>query len=589
MGILPEELPLVLTIFLAFGAWRIAQQRVLTRRIPALEMLGATTVLCTDKTGTLTENRMSVRALVTAAGALEISELEPQDFPEPFHELLEFAALANQEDPFDPMERAIRDSAQRLLAGSGHLHADWQMIGEYPLSRELLSVSHVWSPAERSSMIVAAKGAPEAIADLCHLSGAQRRELEGTVAPLASRGLRVIGVARAVLPSGPLPPLQHDFDFEYVGLLALQDPLRTGVRQALRECGEAGIRVAMITGDYPQTALSIAREAGLCTDGGALGGAQIASMTPQELARRLRTADVFSRVAPEQKLQLVEAFKASGEIVAMTGDGVNDAPALRSAHVGIAMGQRGTDVAREAAALVLLDDDFPSIVKAIRLGRRIFENLRHAVAFLIAVHVPIIGLSLLPVLLGWRLVLLPAHILVLELIIDPACSLVLEAEAGHPDLMRRPPRPAGTPLYDRATFLLGLLQGLVIFGVALCAHEFAMLMRSGPDAARATTFIALVVADVGLILSSRSRSRSLTALLREPNVVLWVLTAFVAAFLALVVTIPAAAALFSFGRPSALLLAVGVAAGVLAAGLLDAVKLSRAARSGAVTRPPPAS
>ncbi len=406
MGILPQEFPVILIVFLAFGARRIARQRVLTRRLGAIETLGETTVLCVDKTGTLTQNRMAVAALMVGEHSLDIaaaSELkELQDLPERFHELLEYAVLASETEPHDPMEQAFHRLAQEYLANTEHLHADWSLAREYELSPDLLAMSHLWRIPGQRQHAVATKGAPEAIADLCHLAEPARQQVAAQAAEMAERGLRVLGIAKAAHRGADWPAIQHDFDFEFLGLVGLADPLRPEVPAAVEECRLAGIRVAMITGDHPRTAQAIARRTGI-DDARILTGQQLQQLEAAgavAMREGIRGVCVFARVTPQQKLAIVEALKADGEIVAMTGDGVNDAPALKSAHIGIAMGKRGTDVAREAAALVLLDDDFGAIVQAIRLGRRIFGNLRQAMIYTLAVHVPIIGLAILPLLFG---------------------------------------------------------------------------------------------------------------------------------------------------------------------------------------------
>ena len=437
MSLLPEEFPVVLTVFLALGAWRISRRKVLTRRIPAIEALGAATVLCVDKTGTLTLNRMAVTRLAAAGATSDVSGA--QTLPEELHELVEFAVLASQKTPFDPMELAIREFGLRTLARTEHLHDDWELLKEYPLSPALLAVSHAWKARNRGDFVIAAKGAPEAIADLCHLGQADLRSLLAQVEALASDGLRVLAVAKATFHPATLPPQSHDFDFELLGLVGLEDPIRPSVPAAIRECRTAGVRVVMITGDYPVTAARIAREIGLPAEG-VMTGAELEAIDDRALADRLGALSVFARVVPAQKLRLVNALKSAGEVVVMTGDGVNDAPALKAAHIGIAMGGRGTDVAREAAALVLLEDDFSSIVVAISLGRRIFDNLKKAMTYLVAVHVPIAGMALFPVLFGWPLLLMPIQIVFLELIIDPASSIAFEAEPPEKDVMRRPPR-----------------------------------------------------------------------------------------------------------------------------------------------------
>ena len=516
MAMLPEEFPVVLTIFLALGAWRLSKHHVLTRRIPAVETLGATTALCVDKTGTLTLNQMSVADLCVADQVLGIDSKEAR-LPETFHLIVEYAILASPADPFDPMEKAMKELGARTLANTEHLHSGWELQREYPLSRALLAMSRVWRSADRSEYIIAAKGAPEAIADLCHLSDDERKELSRQIGVLAEKGRRVLGVARAKFQdTGLLPEIQHDFDFEFLGLLGLSDPVRPGVPEAITECRKAGIRVIMITGDYPGTAQSIAREIGLQNAAEVVTGPMLETMNDEDLADRVKSVNLFARMVPEQKLRLVQALKANGEVVAMTGDGVNDAPALKAAHIGVAMGSRGTDVAREAGSIVLLDDAFESIVKGVRTGRRIFNNLKKAMLYIFVVHVPIAGLSLVPVLLGWPLMLLPIHIVFLELIIDPACTVVFESEREESGIMARPPRNLGDSLFGARSLLVGLIQGGAELIIDL-AFIFWALPIYGDQVTRAAVFTSMVFCNLGLILLSRAGKRSLIETLFTPN------------------------------------------------------------------------
>ena len=550
MATLPEEFPVVLTVFLALGAWRISRSRVLTRRMPAVETLGSATVLCVDKTGTLTVNQMKL-ARLDAGGALFDTAAAGEAPPEVWR-LLEIATLASRPDPFDPMERAVHAAAERFLpeqarpAGSGP-----ELVREYPLSARLLALSQAWRAPGSERLRVATKGAPEAVADLCHLSEAERAALATRVTTLASAGLRVIGVAEATSVGALAPADPHDIDFVFVGLLAFEDPLSDTVPPAVRECHAAGIRVVMITGDYPVTAVSIARRAGLASPESVLTGPELDAMSDKDLAHRIAGVTVFARVVPEQKLRIVEALKSNGEVVAMTGDGVNDAPALKAAHIGVAMGGRGSDVAREAASLVLLDDDFSSIVAAIRLGRRIFDNIKKAVAYIFAVHVPIAGLSMIPVFHGdWPLLLLPVHIVFLELIIDPACSLVFEAEEAEPDTMRRPPRDPREKLFSTGVIATSLLQGAGTLAAALGVFVGATALGQATDAARAAAFATLVLADRLLILTNRSWNRGTLATMRVPNTASRWVTRFAVGFLVLVLTVPGLQQLFHFARPS---------------------------------------
>ena len=545
MATLPEEFPVVLTIFLALGAWRISQRKVLTRRVPAVEMLGAATVLCVDKTGTLTLNRMTVTQIAVKD---QIASVDGKQLvlPENLHEVVEYSILASPEDPFDPMEKAMKELGGRTLANTEHIHKDWRLAKEYPLSEKLLAMSHVWRSPNEKDYVIAAKGAPEAIADLCHMEEDQIESLKAQINRMADEGLRVIGVAKSHFHRVTLPTEQHDFKFEFIGLLGLSDPVRPEVADAVQECYTAGVRVMMITGDYPGTARNIASQIGLNHTGQIITGPELDAMNDAELQERIKTVCIFARAVPEQKLRIVQALKANGEVVAMTGDGVNDAPALKAAHIGIAMGGRGTDVAREAAALVLLDDNFASIVQAVKMGRRIFDNLKKAMAFIFSVHIPIAGLSLIPVLLKWPLALLPVHILFLELIIDPACTVVFEMEADEKDVMNRPPRKLNEPLFGRAMILTGLIQGLGVLAVVFGIYAFCLMANLGEGEARMISFTAMVLANLGLIFTNRSWTHSILSTLRIPNKALWWISGFALGFLTLILAVPYLRDLFQF-------------------------------------------
>ncbi|MBT1003244.1 cation-translocating P-type ATPase [Paenarthrobacter sp. DKR-5] len=514
MAMLPEEFPVVLTVFLALGAWRMSRRHVLTRRAPVIEALGSVTVVCVDKTGTLTQNRMTVREFTVGT---DTCALDGSRLPEAFHQAAEFAVLASPPTPFDPMDKAFRAAGDTYLADTGHLHADWELVREYPLSESLLALSHVWRSPDGERYVIAAKGAPEAIADLCHFGPEQRATLIRQVETATAGGQRVLGIAGASFNTlDRLPEEQHDFDFEYLGLAGLTDPLRPGVAEAVGACARAGVRTVMVTGDYPGTALAIAREAGLDAAAGVITGPELAAMTDAELARRIRTVSVFARMVPEQKLQLIRALRLNGEIVGMTGDGVNDAPALRAADIGIAMGGRGTDVAREAAGLVITDDDFTSIADGIRQGRGIFDNLRKAMAYVIAVHVPIVGMALLPVFVAaWPLVLLPVQIAFLELIIDPACSVVFEAEQTDPRIMEQPPRRVGAPLFDRAALAVAVGQGCSVLAAVTVVYLWSIGAGTDPLVVRSLAFATLVVGNFALILVNRSWRLPVWRTLRE--------------------------------------------------------------------------
>jgi Ca2+-transporting ATPase len=557
MSMLPEEFPLVLTVFMVMGAWRMSRARVLTRRASAIETLGEATVLCTDKTGTLTENRMSVAALQADGEMVPVAEGRPP--PPAFRRLVTTAALASAPDAYDPMDRAFQAVATTI----GEDVAGWTLERTYGLQPDLLAVTQVWRSPADGPLRVAAKGAPEAIAQLCRLDPGARDELARKADRLAEAGMRVLAVAEASADGVP-PESPHAFTFHLLGLAGLADPLRHSVPAAIAECRAAGIRVVMITGDYAVTARAIASQAGL--DAGlVVDGPAIARMGDDELRQTVRRVDVFARIVPAQKLRIVQALKTSGQVVSMTGDGVNDAPSLKAADIGIAMGGRGTDVAREAASLVLLDDDFGSIVRTIRLGRRIYDNLRKAMAYIIAVHVPIAGLALLPLLTGLPLIFGPVHIAFLEMVIDPVCSMVFEAEKEEANIMNRPPRPVESPLFSPALIAWSLLQGALAF-LAL-AGLYTLALRSGlpDDDVRALTFVSLVLVDLGLVLVNRSFGASLRDLVGQRNRALIWISFVTVAMLALILALPLGRELFRFGplHGDDLLLVAAVVASVV--------------------------
>ncbi|WP_397534910.1 cation-translocating P-type ATPase [Roseateles sp.] len=569
MSMLPQEFLLILTVFMAMGAWRLSRQRVLARRAATIETLGSATVLCSDKTGTLTLNKMAVAELAGAAGAGLTWRDDGKVLPEALHPLLEHAILASESEASDPMERALHALGQQRLPAHRQ-HPAWTLVHEYALSGALPAMTHVWRGD--AGQVVSIKGASEAVAGLCRLPPEGQAALAQQATAMAARGLRVLGVARAVWPADQAwPESPAGFAWEWLGLVGFADPLRPEVPAAIRECRAAGLRVLMITGDHPVTAAAIAEQAGL--DGGlpALTGTEIAAMDDAALAQALRRHAVYARIRPEQKLRIVQALRAQGEVVAMTGDGVNDAPSLKAADIGVAMGGRGTDVAREAAGLVLLDDNFDAITQAVRLGRRIYDNLRKAMAFVLAVHVPIAGLSLLPLLLGWPPLLTPVHIAFLELLIDPVCSVVFEAEPEEDDVMQRPPRDPAAPLFSPGLLAWSAAQGLVL--LALVAGLYALARLGLPaDSARALAFVALVSGNVALILANRSASGRWFAGWLRPNALLWKVLGATALLLAAALAITPLREVFRFVLPPWPWLAAALGCGLLCGLLLELLK-----------------
>ncbi|MGE3476536.1 MAG: cation-translocating P-type ATPase [Rhodospirillaceae bacterium] len=556
MTMLPEEFPLIFSVFMVMGAWRISRARVLTRRASAIEYLGAASVLCTDKTGTLTRNQMQVAALAAQGAMFKLEAGKPEGL---FAQIISLGARACPPATIDPMERAILAAAAPVPAAAGRL------IRTYGLSPNLMAMTQVWR-GENGAYTVATKGAVEAVALLCRLDAAAAEKIGAQAKQMADQGMRVLGVAHANLAANvDLPEHPQDLRLQFSGLIGLTDPLRDEVPAAIAECRSAGIRVVMITGDYPATAAAIARQAGLTVDN-ILSGAEVEGMSDEALREALSRTNVCARITPLLKLRIVNALKANGAVVAMTGDGVNDAPSLKAADIGIAMGGRGTDVAREAASIVLLDDDFTSIVRTIRLGRRIYDNLRKAISFVIAAHVLIAGLALVPLAAGLPLLLFPVHIAFLEMIIDPVCSLVFEAEQEESDVMRRRPRPLNQPLFTTGMLMWAVLQGAVALGLVIAVYLTALRTGADESAARALTFVTLVATNVGLTLINRSfHRRSVFALLVRDNPVLWVVFGAVAATLTAILAWAPLRGLFRFGSLGVddLLLAAGTGIAVL--------------------------
>lgn len=557
LAVIPEEFPVVFSVFLALGAWRLSRYRVLARRPPVIESLGSVTVLCVDKTGTLTRNDMSVHEMIID-GTRHDAHAVPVDQA---RTLILTAALATPEQPVDPMDRAfVRLADERVPSWRDEARA---LLRDYPLTPEQLSVCHVWQLADGTAY-AAVKGAPEAVVRLAGIGPEGRERLERLVDESSVDGLRIIAVGGARVDPAALPEQQSDLSIDLIGLAGLQDPLRSGVPEAVAQCASAGVRIVMMTGDYPGTALAIAREAGMPVDAGYLTGADIADLTDAELAVAARSVSVFARMVPECKLSLVRALQVDGEVVGMTGDGVNDAPALRASDIGIAMGARGTDVAREAADLVIVDDDFTSIVQGIRQGRGIFANLRKALTYIISVHVPIYGIALIPVFVAdWPLVLLPIEVVLLELIIDPACTIVFEGEPVSDSVMEERPRPVNAPMFGWQEFVVALSQGLVLFAMVLAVYLGSMAAGMSDPSVRSMTFVTLVVGNIALILVNRSRHVSaLRALLTRRNPALLAIMALAAGLLILLIGVPPVRDALDLGALTVLQWALAIGAGV---------------------------
>lgn len=513
MTLLPEEFPVVLIIFFALGVYRLSKLSVLTRRMPVIETLGSTTVLCVDKTGTLTQNTMRVRFVSVEGISYPIDDHSDLSSSGPVFSLLATAALASDPHAVDPIDEALNrlmNAHEEYKEHAKQLSYEGSQELPYPFLRNR-------KYCNGDDTIIAVKGAPESIVKLCHLDGQEKDAIDRDTDAFAQRGFRVLAVARS---------RQDTTDseaFDYLGLVAFEDPLRPDTKEAVAQCHDAGIRVVMITGDYPATAGHIAREIGIANAETVVTGDQLREASVQHIQELVATANIFARIQPSQKLDIVKAFKDAGEVVGMTGDGVNDAPALKSAHIGIAMGKHGTDVAREAASLVLLQDDFHSLVAAVRMGRMIYDNIKKATSYIIAIHVPIAGMALLPLAFGYPVVLLPVHIAFLELLIDPACTVVFESEEEEGDSMKRKPRPVRQPLFDRKNFILRLLQGGVAFAAVGGAYVYSHSIGMTQLAVQGVTFLSLVASNVALIASNLSWGKARKFSFFHNRAFLWLL------------------------------------------------------------------
>lgn len=543
MALLPEEFPVVLTIFLALGAWRLSKNKVLTRKTSAIETLGSATVLCSDKTGTITQNKMEVTALFVNNTTYFRAEFDTNN--KDTNELLKALHFASADNSIDPMEKAIATEYEKV----NPTQTDVKPVKEYPLSKELFAMTRVFESKVDHSLSAYCKGAPEAIYQLCKLSEAEIKAHTKTVLELAEKGFRVLAAATSNA-NHSLPEQQSDFNFTFAGFVAFEDPIRPEVPQALKECYEAGINVIMITGDYPATAKSIANQIGLKHDENVLTGTDLQNMSEDELRQKIKHTNIFARIVPEQKLQIVKALKANGEIVAMTGDGVNDAPALKAADIGVAMGLKGTDVAREASALVLLDDNFTSIIHAIRSGRRIFDNLQKAMSYIIAIHIPIIGLVLMPAFFSWLpILLMPLHIVFLELIIDPVCAVAFESEQEEKKIMSRPPRKPDELFFGWSKILFSLFKGILLMVMVIAVYAISINEGHTDGEIRAIAFSSLIIGNVFLILSSLSDTRNFVSVLFEKNIAVIVISTIAFVILLLTITIPFLKDIFAFEFP----------------------------------------
>ena len=527
MAMIPEEFPVILTVFLSMGAWRLAKKQSLIRKLPSVETLGAVSVLCVDKTGTITMNQMTVQD----TWALDDNE----------HALVETMGLGCETDAYDPMEKAMLAHCDDLGISKEHLFSG-ELISEYAFTNELKMMGHVWR--RNGEFVIAAKGSPERIMTICHLTDEEREIANHKITEMSKEGL-VIAVATAKPHTDEdIPQTITDCSLTLLGLIGLADPPRESVKADIEVCNKAGIRVVMITGDNGITASSIAKKIGMENSDHIITGDMLNEMSDQALCEAVKNVSIFSRVVPEHKMRIVKAFKENGEIVAMTGDGVNDAPALKYADIGIAMGKRGSEVSREAADLILMDDNFTTIVETIKDGRRIFDNIRKAVGYVFTIHIPIAFASLLAPILGVAqsaLMLLPLHVVLLELLIDPTCSIVLERQPAETDIMARKPRNPKEKLLNAGTLLKSIVQGLVIFAASFGTY-YAVLAGDPANApvARAMGLSIIMLSNLLLVqVNSSDHNFAFQSIARLANDwVMWVVDIGTLLMLAIILYTP---------------------------------------------------
>lgn len=562
MAIIPEEFPVVLTVFLSMGAYRLAKNNTLMRKISAVETLGSATVLCVDKTGTITQNKMKVKSIYSDGGIFNNEDLKNQ-------ELSDLMVLSCEKDPYDPMEKAILEAANL---------SQLETVDKYDLSKKIAFDSKTKRMAniyiKDNKYYVAVKGSAETVLGLCNLDKQTMDEINIEIDKMASNGLRVLALADCT--SEEVYEDLECYELTFKGLVGLQDPPKEGVEEAIKLCKKAGIRVVMITGDYSKTAMAIGEEIGLKFTDKVIVGNEIDSLSENELCEVVKSCDVFSRVIPEQKMKIVKALKKNGEIVAMTGDGVNDAPALKSADIGIAMGQRGTEVAKEAADMILMDDNFTTIVKSVKDGRRVYDNIRKAMVYILIIHIPIAAMAMFAPLFNLPPLLLPMHIMLLELIIDPTCSIVFEGEPAEANIMENPPRPPQEPLLTRSLTIKVVLQGIIMFLAAFMPFHYMIDLGISSEYARSFSLITFIVANVTLVLVNRSNTELLYHLIKEKgSKVRLIVNSMALIMVFAIVYIPILNSFFRTEKIGIYPLIIAIVLGFISTGWWEIVKITR--------------
>ena len=578
MSILPEEIPVAFATFMALGAWRLMQVGVLVKHTKTVETLGSATVICTDKTGTITENKMSLAMLYVPSGKKIVNAGDRWGAEE--KELINVAMWASEPIPFDPMEKALHDSYAETFADDER--PDYKMVHEYPLAGHPPMMTHVFENG-KGRRIIAAKGAPEALMAVSHLTENDKSLINDAINSFAATGYRVLGVGEGHLTGSIFPKNQQELKFTFKGLVAFYDPPRKNIAPVLQTFYNAGIKVKIVTGDYKATTMAIASQVGFMGCERTLTGDELLQLDEHEAEHAVKETAIFSRMFPDAKLRLINALKKQGEIVAMIGDGVNDGPALKAAHIGVAMGNKGSEIAKQAASMVLVDDDLSKIALAVAMGRRIYSNLKKAIQYIISIHIPIVLTVFVPLALGWKYpnIFSPVHIIFLELIMGPTCSIIYENEPAEKNIMLQKPRPFSYTFFNAGELVTSILQGLAITAGVLLVYQYAVHTTCSEPTTRAMVFTALIVANITLTMVNRSFYYSVFTTMRYKNNLVWLITGITVVMLAALICIRPLATFFGFGILTLRHLIISILAGFLSAIWFEVVKLvKRRAKSG---------
>jgi len=543
MSILPEEIPVAFTTFMALGAWRLMKMGVVVKQMKTVETLGSATVICTDKTGTITENKMSL-AKIFVLGFDKISEPE-NTLTDAEKNLIEIAMWASEPIPFDPMEIALQAAYAKII--SQDERPNFELVHEYPLGGKPPMMTHIFAN-KAGKRFIAAKGAAEAIINVSILTDAEKQKIKEVIETLAKEGYRILAVGEAQFIGNNYPATQQEFEFDFKGLVAFYDPAKKNIEAVLNSFYNAGIDVKIITGDNAATTTAIAKQIGFKGYERSLTGDELMQLSETELQKRVKDTNLFTRMFPEAKLRIINALKAQNEIVAMTGDGVNDGPALKAAHIGIAMGKKGTEIAKQAASLILVEDDLSKMVDAVAMGRKIYTNLKKAIQYIISIHIPIVLIVFIPLALGWLFpnIFSPVHIIFLELIMGPTCSIIYENEPMEKNTLSQQPRPATNTFFSWNELTISIIQGLMITAGTLAVYQYSVHEGYNESLTRTLVFATLIIANIFLTLVNRSFYYSIfTTLMYKNNLVLLIIT-ITLALMGLLIFVPMLANFFGF-------------------------------------------